>query len=200
MDIYAQKIDNQSGLPMWSPADGVPVCTHAGLQRNPVAGYDSLGGVIIAWEDFRARLNGPIVDSTASEIYAHRISLADGSCDATWDPNPGGVAVTVNTNAIARDVRIAGSPEGAFIAWTDYRNSNGYPTYSGREVYLQYLLSQTGTWPSGGSWIQSGIRVATQAGSDMQHPDLVLDFSRSGGKYGVMVVYEDNRKGTWQIL
>jgi hypothetical protein len=46
-DIYAQKIDNASGLPLWKPYDGVPVCTASGVQRNPVAGYDSLGGVLI---------------------------------------------------------------------------------------------------------------------------------------------------------
>ena len=83
-DIYAQMIDNNSGLPMWSPPDGVPVCTAVGEQRNPVASYDTLNGVIITWEDYRTRMYAPIVDSTAREIYAHRLSLTDGSCDPVW--------------------------------------------------------------------------------------------------------------------
>jgi hypothetical protein len=172
-DIYAQKIDNASGLPLWKPYDGVPVCTNAGVQRNPVAGYDSLGGVIISWEDFRTRQNAPIVDSTASEVYAHRIRLTDGSCDPTWDPTPGGIAITMNTNAIARDVRIAGTPDGAFITWTDYRNSSGYPSYIGKDVYIQYILSPTATWPAGGSWVANGINVAAQSGGDERRPDIV---------------------------
>ncbi len=50
-DIYAQKIDNVNGLPMWLPVDGVPVCTAAYNQRNPRAAYDSLGHVLVVWED-----------------------------------------------------------------------------------------------------------------------------------------------------
>src|SRR5690606_10053036 len=52
-DIYMQKIDTQTGLPLWLEPDGVPVCMAPGDQRNPRAAYDSLGGVIIAWEDGR---------------------------------------------------------------------------------------------------------------------------------------------------
>ncbi|PLX26059.1 MAG: hypothetical protein C0600_11265 [Ignavibacteria bacterium] len=199
-DIYAQMIDNASGLPLWKPYDGVPVCTAVGVQRNPVAGHDSLGGVIIAWEDYRTSSPAPVTIHTVSEIYAHRLLLGDGSCDPVWDPTPGGIAITTNTNAIARDVRIAGTPDGAFITWTDYRNSSGYPLYTNKDVYLQYILSQTATWPAGGSWVANGINVAAPPETyDQEHPDIVLDFARRNNKYGVLVVYEDNRTGPLQI-
>ena len=41
-DIYMQKIDTQTGLPLWLEPDGVSVCTESGDQRNPRAAYDSL--------------------------------------------------------------------------------------------------------------------------------------------------------------
>ena len=199
-DIMAQRIDNASGLPMWYPPDGVEVCTVAGRQCSPVAAYDSLGGVIVAWVDFSTRLNAPIVDSTGCEIYAHRLSIDNGARDANWDPNPDGVAVTTNLNSIARDVRIAGTPEGAYLTWTDYRNSSGYPNFTNRDVYMQYLLSQTGSWPTGSSWVQNGINILPSQVDDQQHPELVLDFKRRSGKYGVLVVYEDNQPNNWQVF
>lgn len=199
-DIMAQRIDNASGLPMWYPPDGVEVCTAPGRQCVPVAAYDSLDGVIVAWVDYRTRLNAPIVDSTGCEIYAHRLAIDDGSLDANWDPYPGGVAVTTNLNSIARDVRIAGTPDGAYLAWTDYRNSSGYPNFTNRDVYMQYLLSQTGSWPTGSAWMQNGVNIIPAPVVDQQHPELVLDFKRRGGKYGVLVVYESNPKNIpWQV-
>ena len=207
-DIYAQMIENETGLAVWDPIDGVAVCTDAGMQRNPRAAYDSLGGVIIVWEDYRHRSTGPVTDSTVCELYAHRLVLSTGLRDGNWSSQPEGVPVCVQTLAIARDVCIVGTTDGAYIAWTDYRNSNGYPAYKNRDVYMQYLLSQSGSYPAGASWQANGINVTApnpcpvfNDSCDQQHPDIALDFAQrtAYGKYGAIVVYEDNRADPWQI-
>jgi hypothetical protein len=201
--IYAQKIDNDNGFPQWEPYDGVPVCTVTGHKRNPVAVFDTMGGVIIGWEDFRnRRYASKDEDSTVSEIYAQRLLLTNGTMDATWTSggNTGGVAICAGTDEIARDLRMVGSPDGAFFTWTDYRNSSGYPNYNDRDVYAQYILSSTATWPSGGSWASNGTQVSSNE-YDQEQPDIALDFTRSGGndRYGVLIVYEDNRQDWFQI-
>ncbi len=200
IDIYAQMIDNNSGVPLWQPWDGVPVCTVSGVQRNPVAAYDSMGGVIIAWEDFRLNA-GQIPDSTTvCEIYAHRLLLSTGACDPVWNAAPVGVPVCAGLSSIARDVSIAGSTDGAFIAWTDFRNASPYPAYNNRDVYIQYLLSATASWPSG-NWVSNGIPAHRYTGDNQQRPALQTDYAYRGNpaRYGVFVAFEDDRLGWWQI-
>ena len=50
-DIYAQKVSSQ-GTIFWNPA-GLPVCTAAGRQIDPVIIPDGSGGAIISWDDER---------------------------------------------------------------------------------------------------------------------------------------------------
>ncbi len=138
-DIYAQMIETVNGLAVWSPIDGVPVCTVSGNQVNPRAAYDTLGGVIITWEDYR---NG------VAEIYAHRIDLATGRLDPNWSSNPDGKPVCAGTWHPALRPKIAGDPDGAYITWTDYRNEKP-PTYVERDVYVQYLKSIDGNPATG---------------------------------------------------
>jgi hypothetical protein len=207
-DIYAQMIENDTGLAMWDPIDGVPVCTAVGAQRNPRAAYDSLGGVIIVWEDFRDRHDSPINDTTVMDIYAHRIILSSGQLDANWSANPDGVPVCVRTGQRARGPRIAGTTDGAYITWTDFRNSTGYPNYYNRDVYIQYLLASTGSHPSGYNWVSNGINVTVadpcperENQCNQQNPDIVVDFSVATqlNRYGAIVAYEDDRSDPWQI-
>jgi hypothetical protein len=198
INIFAQMLDNSTGLPLWVPPDGVPVCTAPGLQRNAVASFDSSGGVIICWEDFR-NAQPPIDQHSISEIYAQRLLLIDGSPDATWGATDVNTPVCAGTNAIARDVRIAGTTDGAFFTWTDYRNSSGYPYYYNKDVYLQYLLTATASWPGGGTWTGDGINVPANTNADQANPAIALDHVRRNGKYGVYLAFEDNLTGTRQI-
>jgi hypothetical protein len=207
-DIYAQKIEHATGLAMWEPIDGVPVCTFIGAQRNPRAAYDSLGGVIVVWEDFRDRHDSAVNDTTVMDIFAHRLLLDNGHLDTNWSANPDGVPVCVRTGQQARGPVIAGTTDGAYIAWTDYRNSTGWPNYRNTDVYVQYLLSATGTYPSGYSWVANGIDVTDPdpCGGDpicdQINPDITLDYSvnTQRERYGVFVVYEDIRLDAWRIF
>ncbi len=202
--VFAQKVDNVSGLPQWLPYDGVPVCTVAGYKRNPVAVYDTMGGVIIGWEDYRHRIDAPFnADSTSCEIFAQRLFLHNGQQDPAWNPGavPSvGVPVCEGTNAPARHLRMTGTPDGAYFAWTDYRNSSGYPDFDNRDVYCQYLLSLTASPPQGGSWVGNGIRATHQADDNQQYPDVCLDFARDGvARFGCSLVYEDDSDGTFRV-
>ncbi|MDX9759152.1 MAG: T9SS type A sorting domain-containing protein [Bacteroidota bacterium] len=208
-DIYAQKIDNVTGLALWDPIDGVPVCTEIGTQRNPHAAYDSLGGVIIVWEDYRDRHNSAILDSTVMDIYAHRLYLGNGGYDLNWSTISNGVPVCVRTGAKAQGPRIAGTTDGAYVTWTDYRNSAGYPGHGNRDVYVQYLLSATGSHPAGSYWAANGINVTipnpcpSRADScNQQNPDITLDYSirTPRQRYGAVIAYEDDRDDAWQIF
>ncbi|MBI4719696.1 MAG: hypothetical protein HY770_00350 [Chitinivibrionia bacterium] len=72
-DIYAQRID-EYGNQLWTPG-GIPICTTAEDQKEPVIVADGKGGAIIAWNDMR--------DPTFS-IYAQRI---DSSGTRLWSPS-----------------------------------------------------------------------------------------------------------------
>ena len=202
--VYAQKVDNASGLPQWTPYDGVAVCTVAGHKRNPVAVYDTMGGVIIGWEDYRHRIGAPLdADSTSCEIYAQRLFLHDGRQDPTWNAGGAygaGMPVCAGTNAPARHLRMTGTPDGAYFAWTDYRNSSGYPDFDNRDVYCQYLLSLTASPPQGGNWVRNGIRATHQSDGNQQYPDVCTDFVRDGvARFGCCLVYEDDGDGTFRV-
>lgn len=201
--LYAQKVDNVSGLPQWTPYDGVPVCTVEGHKRNPVAVYDTMGGVIIGWEDYRHRIGAPLdADSTSCEIYAQRLFLHDGRQDPAWNTGGSGLGLPVcaGTNASARHLRMAGIPDGAYFAWTDYRNSSGYPDYDNRDVYCQYMLSLMAAPPQGGNWVRNGIRATHQSDANQQYPDVCADFVRDGAtRFGCYLVYEDDSDGTLRV-
>jgi hypothetical protein len=207
-DIYAQMIESNTDVAMWYPIDGVPVCTVEGAQRNPRAAYDSLGGVIIVWEDFRDRHDSPINDTTVMDIYAHRIILSSGQLDANWSANPDGVPVCARTGHRAKGPVIVGTTDGAYIAWTDYRNSSGWPNYWDTDVYALYVLSGTATYPNGYSWTTNGIDVTDpdpcggSANCSQRNPDITLDYSVNTqlDRYGVFIVYEDLRRDAWRIF
>ena len=185
-DIYAQRVDNANGLAQWQPLDGVLVCSASNNQTNPRAAYDSLGGVIIVWEDYRADANNQI-----SDIYAQRILVSTGQVDPAWPVD--GIPICEYDGHQERP-RIVGTIDGAFIAWTDWRNSPASPL--NRDIYLQYILT-TGFTPNA-AWTANGMNVATQPDPDQINQELALDYLQmdiGGGVYrnGVVVVFQDNR-------
>jgi hypothetical protein len=202
-DIYAQKIDNINGLPMWTPLDGVPVCRAAFSQRNPRATYDSLGNVFIVWEDER-------VDTTRSAVYAQCLKVNDGSVATNW-PADGFV---VSDTAKAERPRIVGDRDGAFVAWIDWRNNTSQdPDQYDRDIFLQYITSASPGWPLGAgvSWVSCGIAVPRELQHDQKNVELARDrywqfAADSLWRDGVVLVYEDKRNSsdalgtpTWNV-
>jgi hypothetical protein len=190
-DIYAQMIDNTNGIAQWFPIDGVPVCTAEGEQRNPRAAYDSLDGVIITWEDYRNDQATPFDALTNySEIYAARLDLTTGYCDQNWSGATVPVCAVPYSHAL--NPRIVGINDGAVITWTDYRNYQSTKT----DVYAQYILSATGSYPTGMTWAANGVQVNTNTIYDdfeQRNPEIVLDsirYSPQAPKLGVVIAYE----------
>jgi hypothetical protein len=182
--VFAQCIDNVYGLPQWENLDGVRVCTGSGNQRNPRAAYDSLGHVLIVWEDYR---NG---DNPS--IFAQCLNVSDGSVAANW--SNAGVAICDLDDA-ADQPRIAGSSDGAYIAWRDWRNSGGGGT--NRDIYLSYILSQTAALPQG-AWSSNGNRVPANVDADQTNVDLARDYMWTNtqdpwDRDGAILVYQDKR-------
>ncbi|HOJ05864.1 MAG TPA: T9SS type A sorting domain-containing protein, partial [Bacteroidota bacterium] len=199
-DVYIQKIDNATGLPMWLPPDGLPVCTAPGAQQRPRAAYDSLGGVIVVWEDYRS-------GGASASVFAQRLNVFSGALDPNWPANG---APVCNLPSHAEHVRIAGTADGAFVSWLDYR---GYDpaTRQGRAVYMQYILGANGSWPQGlgYNWQLNGIPVSANPGLDQEHPELARDWiwRTDAGldiKAGAVVTYQNlvYRAGQpiWQVM
>jgi hypothetical protein len=106
MDVYAQRV-NGSGAGVWL-ANGVPVCTAAGVTTLPRLVPDGAGGAVIAFTD-RRNLN--------YDIYAQRISDAG---EAHWAAN--GVALCTETSSQFGHVIVSDGFGGAIVSWIDYRS------------------------------------------------------------------------------
>ncbi len=160
IDIYAQLIDNTTGVPQWVNAfsppagighDGQLVCGADFDQLNPKASYDSLNGVIITWEDYR---------SGYAEIYAARLDLTSGVVQ--WETRVTEYGIT---QGAAVNPKIAGVPNGAYIVWEDSRIGI-------KRIYGQYLLSDYGqihpSWTVNGNQLSGGLR-------NDRNPEIVAD-------------------------
>jgi hypothetical protein len=190
VDIYAMKIDNINGLPMWEPYDGVPVCTASGDQLNPRAAYDSLGNVIVVWEDYRGGDN--------ARIYAQALDVTDATVVTNWPQN--GLAIC-DLDSHAERPRIVGSIDGAFISWVDWRNSPDPPDEPQRDIFLQFISTVDADYPQGGNyqWAANGTLVHQNAAPDQINVALARDWiwlpSAADQVYrgGVILVYQDKR-------
>jgi hypothetical protein len=106
-DIYAQRI-NASGVVQWT-TDGVPLCTEAQLQSEPMIVSDGANGGIVTWRDDRLPIN--------SDIYAQRINNAGVT---QWAAN--GVVISSATNYQTNVEIVSDDAGGAIMAWRDERN------------------------------------------------------------------------------
>jgi hypothetical protein len=115
-DIFIQRI-NSSGTALWT-ANGVTVCAASASQVVPAVASDGAGGAIVAWRDSRGG---------ASDIYAQRLSAA-GAVQWTAD----GVVVCNVAQAQLGVQIVSDASGGAFIAWTDHRNTVDDDIYAQR--------------------------------------------------------------------
>jgi hypothetical protein len=182
--IYAQKIDNATGVALWD-YDGVKVVeyTNSSDQRNPRAAFDSLGGVIIVWEDSRHGTEG----SARNAIYAQRLDVSSGGFDPAW-PNSGRLVSDPDHNAMRP--RIVSNSDGAYVAWMDQQ----YTGVSDWIVFAQYL--KAGNQAAPGAWnTPYGIRVTQTSGYDETNPELTRFWewsidANSENHTGVAIAYQ----------
>ena len=172
-DVYAQHVTAAGEIaPGWPAAGGhgLPVCVGPAPQLLNSIVSDGLGGVLIAWFDYRDVLEG----TTGIDIYAQRI-LADGSIAPGWAVN--GMPVTRAAGDQVRPVLLADGSGGAFVSWTDKATL---------DIYLQRLTAAGVPAPG---WPENGLPVCTDPNSQ-GNPQLASD--RSGG---VLVIWGDLRDG-----
>ncbi len=189
VDIFAMKVDNVNGLPMWGEFDGMPVCQASGDQGNPRAAYDSLGNVVVVWEDYR--------DGNQAHIFAQALYVSDGTKLPNWPTN--GLAIC-DLDSHAERPRIVGSIDGVFIAWVDWRNSPDPPDDPQRDIYLQFISTVDADYPQGAgfTWQANGKPVPINLDSDQINVELARDYiwkevADQPDRSGVILVYQDKR-------
>ena len=146
-DVYAQRI-NRAGNRVWG-ADGVPVCTAAGLQDLPKLVSDGAGGILVTWEDHRG---------SSYDVYAQRLN---GDGYRLW-ANDGVLVSGANGDQVDPSLVSDGSG-GAFIAWTDFR------TGATSDVYAQHVSG------AGAPLLAPNGVVVSAAAFDQDTPVLASD-------------------------
>ena len=145
-DIYAQHL-NASGTPLWT-VNGGPVCISPGMQGDPLALEDGLGGAWIAWLDDR---NGNV------DVFARHINTA-----GTLDGPPGGLAICTATGD-QTEINVAPDEAGGMIiVWQDPRTGTS-------DIYAQ-RVNLAGSV----QWAPNGIAACNQA-SQQERPDVASD-------------------------
>lgn len=163
-DIYAQTM-TATGTPGWA-ANGVAVCTQASAQLSPMIVEDTVGGVIVAWED---RRHGTFVQA----IYAQRL---DSAGNKLWAAD--GVPIAISSDLIALPKMLSDGVGGAFFAWEDDRNI----ATTGPDIYAQRVDASGAV-----QWAANGA-VVCSASFAQYGADLAWD-----GSGGIVVTWFDYR-------
>ncbi len=215
-DIYALRIDADGNM-LWT-TDGVPVCTQTANQSDHVIVSDGVGGVIVAWTDYRSGTN--------YDIYAQRLD-SDGNPLWTADGVP---VVTQSSTQLYLQMATNGA-QGAYICWIDQRDGynniyiqeidyNGVPAWSTDGfkatltinlktdpaiaddgmggAYVVWSEFQTGHYDIFGmriihgsrSWPTTGLAICTYS-YNQYDPAVIND-----GFGGMIVTWEDYRSGS----
>jgi beta propeller repeat protein len=174
-DIYAQRVDS-SGNMRWQ-LNGVPVCTAAYMQDNPVIASDGCGGGIISWDDSRT------ISTTHWDIYTQRL---DSLGNVLWATN--GIQVCDNDSLQSWSCITATDTGKTAISWFDTRSGQ-------YDIYAQAVNGDGSL-----EWSSAGLAVCTATG--VQFNDIysrqnqIITADRHGG---VMLVWHDNRNGNYDI-
>ncbi len=136
-DIYAQRINSTNGASMWA-ANGVPVCSSAGIQYTPQVVLDAGGYAVATWIDVR---------TGDYNIYAQKIG-SNGAMQ--WTSN--GVPIRTAPGTAGFVNLVSDGLSGTLVAWSDSRNDLG-------DLYAQ-RLSSSGypMWTTNGALVASGPR------------------------------------------
>ncbi len=165
-DLFAQHVTAAGAIVAGWPADGLALCTHAAVQRDPQIAADGAGGAVVVWADLR----GP-----ASDIYAMR--LVSGGLAAGWPAD--GRAVCAATGEQISPVVTGDGAGGALVAWSDVRSVS-------EDLYVQHVLPGGAVDPA---WTANGA-LLSGALQQQAFPTIVPD-----GAGGAIVAWEDGRNG-----
>jgi len=128
---------------------------------------DGLGGVLVAWVDYRS----------GEDLYVQRIQ-ADGSVAPGWTPD--GVAMSLASGTQDSPSMISDGSGGAFLTWQDSRDYGTHKT----DIYAQHVTA-SGSIAIG--WPANGLPVCTSTG-EQRGPNLASD-----GSGGMFITWTDSR-------
>lgn len=167
-DVYLQHLDASGAVVAGWPSTGLPVCTAIQQQLGPILTPDGVGGVYVAWGDYR---------TGSSDIYLSRIG-SNGTRASGWSADGDAVSSQV---AIRSSPAIALDPAGGvYVAFQRVTSS--------LDVFLARLTS-SGARASG--WPVSGIALTSSA-ADEDTPVIATD---PAGSCLVVWVNEDINEG-----
>ena len=168
-DVYLQRVTVEGSIAPGWPLSGLPVCTAPESQVDYLVLRDELGGVLVAWTDYRDQT------VTGTDIYAQRI-LPDGSLAPGWQVN--GMPVTRLPGIQFAPLVAPDGAGGVFVTWYDLNTS---------DIYLQHL-GPTGEVAPG--WPPDGLPISTLP-AFQGAPQVVPD-----GAGGALLAWGDLRDGT----
>jgi hypothetical protein len=167
-DVYAQRV-NSSGLVQWG-LDGTAICTDPGNQITPTIMLDGIGGVLIAWEDFRGS------PGAHSNVYAQRV---DTNGSPFWTIN--GRAVSEATGDQLLPVIVSDGLGGAIVAWVDHRTGDDPAS---QDIYAQRINANGVT-----QWV-ADVAVCDWPNGQW-YPMITTD-----GSFGAIITWQDRRSNS----
>jgi hypothetical protein len=144
--LVAQHVDSL-GVKLWGE-DGAVICEAQAYEEDPQVAADGLGGVLVAWVDYRGG---------TPAVYAQHLN-ASGAIQ--WMANGVALCTAAGTRWTARVV--SDGAGGAIVVWEDHRNGEG-------DICAQ-RVSVSGVV----LWTTDGIYVNALPG-DQQFPQIVSD-------------------------
>jgi len=167
-DVYAQHVDADGNMLL--VVDGVAVAAAAGMEDQPTACSDGVGGVIVAWQD---KNTNPVF----YDIHAQRL---DAAGQPQWNDGESVPVVVWDWDQDGPSICADGTG-GAFVAWSDGRDDVS-------DIYAQ-RLDATGDL----LWTENGVAVCVAAGGQ----DAVTVQPATDG--GVLLAWVDRRTGSPDI-
>ena len=167
-EVYAQRVD-ASGAVQWT-ADGVAICTSAGMPGYPAITSDGAGGAIVTWHDERSGW-------MKYDIYAQRV---DASGVVQWAAN--GVALSRAFDSQFNPAITSDGAGGAIVTWEDFRNGSNHDIYA-RRVDASGAVQ----------WAPNGVALCAAAG-DQRNAAITSDDAG-----GAVVTWNDMRSGNYDI-
>ncbi len=169
-DVFVQHI-NGAGVAVWQ-ANGKMVGGALNDQDEPALVPDGVGGVIVAWRDFRGGVTG--------DIYAQHVNAAG---NILWPLNGRAICLAADEQAnpvLVRDGTPATLAGGAIIAWEDAR--------TGARLYAQ-SASPAGVM----QWAANGVPVSANLAAQFE-PSMIAD-----GSGGAIVAYSQQGGSGYDI-